>query len=93
MTDDQLFALLKAEGYLRPRRLPNGCVACLMVMNFTTWLYMDVALDGWRTRYCYENLTDALDALESWDGAGDPPGPWIKQKPEERLGPGAVGKP
>ena len=26
-------------------------------------------------------------AFATWDGVGDPPGDWIKQKPEDRLNP------
>lgn len=36
--------------------------------------------DMYYGRYCYENLSDAKDAIETWDGIGDPPGPWIKYK-------------
>ena len=43
---------------------------------------------GYRTRYCYPTIEAAEAALGVWTGDGDPPGPWIKQKPEERHGPG-----
>jgi len=41
-----------------------------------------VGLDetGYRTRFCYEDKRTALFALLTWDGRGDPPGPWIKEK-------------
>jgi len=43
-------------------------------------------------RYCYESVELASAALATWDGEGDPPGPWIKFKSAscERLGPGSL---
>lgn len=54
--------------------------------------YNITTADGasWRTRFCYEHSIDAVLAVQDWDGQGDPPGPWLKQKPEDRLGPGMV---
>jgi hypothetical protein len=31
-------------------------------------------------RYCYPSHADALEALRTWNGEGDPPGEWIKHK-------------
>jgi hypothetical protein len=40
-----------------------------------------VEKDGaYASRYCYSRLQDAAEALLAWDGAGDPPGPWLVQK-------------
>lgn len=41
-----------------------------------------VGLDVWqyRTRFCYPRLDLALHALLTWDGSGDPPGSWLKEK-------------
>jgi hypothetical protein len=41
-----------------------------------------VGLDeiGYRTRFCYPDFLSASLALSQWDGRGDPPGPWIKEK-------------
>lgn len=40
------------------------------------------------TRWCYAHRATAVTALDLWDGRFDPPGDWIKQKPEDRYGPG-----
>jgi hypothetical protein len=77
-------------GYSPARRLPNGEMAGVTPMLTTFALFVGLTARGWRTSYYYEHKADAEAALAAWDGAGDPPGPWIKQKPEERLGPGAV---
>lgn len=38
-------------------------------------------------RYCYPSKDDALAALRDWNGKGDPPGRWAKEKVSGRLGP------
>lgn len=85
--DTQLHDLLVKEGYLFPRKLPNGEWLALKKMLYTTGLFIIENKTSWRTRWCYENHNDALAALVYFDGVGDPPGPWIKQKPEDRLNP------
>jgi hypothetical protein len=75
--------------YENPRQLPDGRWAALMRMMFTTGLYIVEDEFSWSTRWCYERFSDALHALETWDGTGDPPGDWIVQKPQQRMGPGA----
>jgi hypothetical protein len=49
---------------------------------------IDLATDGW----CYDKreTVEALIAFLSWDGTGDPPGPWIKHLGSGRKGPGAA---
>lgn len=75
------------EYYSQIRTLPTGEVAGLVRQIFTTGLCVGLGEFSHRTRYCYESYMDAKVALSSWDGLGDPPGPWIKQKPEDRLNP------
>lgn len=80
---------IKAHGYAFAKQLPSGEWLGVQKMLFTTGLFVITADGGsWRTRYCYEHSIDAILACMDWDGAGDPPGPWIKQKPEDRHGPG-----
>lgn len=79
-----------AFGYLACRELPTGEVVAIMPMLFTAGLFCGVAENSYSRRYCYENLAEARAAMLAWDGNGDPPGPWIKEKPSDRLGPGAI---
>ena len=72
------------------RELPTGVNAGIQDMNYTAGLFVDMDETGYRTRYCYATRAEAEAALQAWDGNGDPPGQWIKQKPEDRLGPGAT---
>jgi hypothetical protein len=75
------------DGYLLPRLLSDGRVLALIEQIFTVAL-VEIGKDGPVQRYCYENLGDAIEALGQWDGNGDPPGNWIKQKlPVERMNP------
>ena len=85
-----LVAKLNAEGYTRCTLLLTGELAGIMPMLYTTGLFVGITEAGWRTRFCYEHRKDAIAALDAWNGLGDPPGPWIKEKPSDRLGPGAV---
>lgn len=82
--------LLRREGYIEPRQLPDG--RWIGVRRFFHTVALVVGLDetGYSYRYCYEahRWPDAItDALE-WNGEGDPPGMWIKQKGRmDRLNP------
>ncbi len=83
MTADEINAL----GYSGARQLPTGEWVAVQSMLYTTGLFIVVDGLSWKTRWCYERAEDANVALTTWDGKGDPPGPWIKQKPEDRLNP------
>lgn len=76
-----------ALGYYRAKPLSNGEWLALQRMLYTTGLFIVVDEDWWRTRFCYERSADAEAAFAVWDGLGDPPGMWIKQKPQDRLNP------
>jgi hypothetical protein len=71
---------LQAEGYQNVRSVPGRGVCGLYRFAFTTGLVIGIDDIGYYGRYCYSNRQDALEALEKWDGQGDPEGPWIKYK-------------
>ena len=75
-------------GYSPVKQLTTGELAGVSDYMFTAGLVVGLDATGWRTRYCYATRPLAESALAAWDGNGDPPGPWIKQKPEDRHGPG-----
>ncbi len=74
--------------------LDSGRVLCIRRFIYTWGLHVDVKFDGgfidFSARYCYERIDGATAALLTWDGNGDPPGMWVKEKVSERLGPGAL---
>ena len=85
-----LTALLLKEGYRSIKAMPDGMICGLQRQLFTTGLIVGLSADGYQRRYCYEHENDAARALAAWDGADDPSGPWIKEKPSDRIGPGAT---
>ena len=78
---------------LDSRVVPGQGLCAVRHFIYTDGLMTHVQIDrvscGFEARYCYEDRAAALKALHTWDGKGDPPGPWIKEKTSERLGPGA----
>jgi hypothetical protein len=81
---------LNENGYTHVKVMPDETVCAIQRQLFTVGLIVGLDRVGWKRRYCYEREYDAREALIHWDGKGDPPGPWIKEKPSDRLGPGAV---
>ncbi len=79
---------LVEEGYIMPRKLPTGEWVAVCQFILTWGLLVGVDRVGYRTRFCYERQKDAMLAALRWDGTGDPPGPWIKEKGAiDRLNP------
>ena len=78
-------------GYWPAKRLPAGAWegdwAGVCDQMFTASINVGIDRIGYKTRFCYETRQIAEAALLIWDGEGDPPGPWIKQIPEDRHGP------
>ena len=68
------------HGYIPARVLASGECAGVMRMVYTAGLFVGLTDWGYRTRFCYPTIEDAIRALAEWDGHGDPPGPWIKEK-------------
>jgi hypothetical protein len=81
---------LHAQGYQMVRELPNVGYIGVMPMLFTFGLFVGLDSRSYVRRYCYKHFHEAAHALGTWDGIGDPPGPWIKEKMSVRLGPGAT---
>lgn len=90
----ELAEILKRNGYSVFRRLDNGEVAGISQFIYTFGLVLGLDETGYRTRFCYPDFASALQALLIWDGFGDPPGPWIKEKGRiERMRPNIGGIP
>lgn len=79
---DALRLHLQNEGYVGTREIPGRGVCALYKFMFTVGLVYGLDDTGYKGRWCYDNVTDALTALITWDGIGDPPGAWIKYKGE-----------
>jgi hypothetical protein len=87
MADDLTEAEVLSLGYILARPLGNGEWLAVAPQLYTTGLFVVPDRDHYRTRYCYERSFEAVHAFLTWDGEGDPPGMWVKQKPEDRLNP------
>jgi hypothetical protein len=84
MIDDDTRAIFEKHGYSNLKVLANGELAGVQMFLFTYGLTVGLGFIGYRTRFCYHTKSEAVEALRQWDGTGDPPGLWIKQKPEDR---------
>jgi hypothetical protein len=82
--EKEFLQLLEHEGYFFPGKLPaTGEWIGLRAFMYTVGLCIGLDEWGYRRRFCYPDLASALEALIAWDGEGDPPGPWIKEKGED----------
>ncbi|WP_139339112.1 hypothetical protein [Marinobacter lutaoensis] len=52
----------------------NGRTAGVKPFLFTWAIIADFTPSGYKERWCYHSLTDALAALNDWDGNGEPDG-------------------
>lgn len=71
---------MQEEGYYAIREISGKGFCGLMRFAFTVGLVIGMNDVGYYGRYCYHSNAEALKALESWDGTGDPSGEWIKYK-------------
>lgn len=68
------------DNYVAVREVPTQGVCALGPLAFTTGLFCGLQEWGYKYRYCYADVIDALAAIETWDGTGHPEGPWIVRK-------------
>ena len=71
---------LETEGYYEIREISGIGLCGLRKFIFTTGLVIGIGEIQYYGRYCYSNESDALEALNKWDGKEDASGPWIKYK-------------
>jgi len=66
------------------RDIPNKGLCGIKRMAFTVGLCYNlnnnIVSANYEGRYCFHTKAQALEALNTWDGTGDPPGNWIKHK-------------
>lgn len=86
---ERVIKALEAEGYRGVKAIDDGRFVGWMRQIFTTGLFV-MTEHSVERRYCYEHAIAAAAAVVLWDGKGDPPGPWLKEKPSDRLGPGVT---
>lgn len=79
---DELVAYLGSLGYHHVRRLPDGTIVGLNRLIYTHALYVGLDATSYRRRYCYENLVDAIGAVQEMTSGEDEPQGWIARRPE-----------
>ena len=77
------------EDYEEIREISERGICGLYNFMFTTGLVIGITKTSYTGRYCFPSKTEAIKAIRSWDGTGDPIGDWIKYKgyPDERSNP------
>jgi len=73
-----------SDAFLAVREIPGLGLCAVQRFVFTCGLLVNVRISGlsydYDARFCYSLSRDALRDLQDWDGKGDPPGDWIKEK-------------
>jgi hypothetical protein len=80
MNKDQLFKYLETEGYSHLTEIPGRGICGVTRMIYTTGLVYGIDRYSYKGRYCFETMAVAVQSLNEWSGADDPPGDWIKHK-------------
>lgn len=76
-------AYLATQGYTDLRVLPDGTIAGLVPLLFTTGLCMGLSEITWQKRYCFEAREDALSALQGLSSIEDEPAGWVARRPQD----------
>lgn len=81
------------DQFLLTRHVAGHGLCGVQRFAFSCGLLVNLRFDGlgyfYDARYCYPGL-DAVAALIEWDGTGDPPGEWIKEKVSGRRRDGST---
>lgn len=81
MISDDLKKHLQNEGYTDLKEIPGRGICGIQRFMFTTGLVYGIQNKGYDGRYCYKYRWDAVNALQNWNGIGDPnDSEWIKHK-------------
>lgn len=78
------FDTIDEHGYFARKTLPDGRIAALATMLYTTRLLWFHPGDQPREFWCYPHLVEAVAAFYVWDGEGDPADGWVKHHPSHR---------
>ncbi|MBB5411856.1 hypothetical protein HDG34_005822 [Paraburkholderia sp. HC6.4b] len=80
MTNPDLLDYIARQGYSHVRELPDGTIVGLCRLLFTTGLCIDLDIEGWGRRYCFERREDALRELEKLRSGDDVPTDFVGQR-------------
>jgi len=75
---------IKAMGngtFIDVRELADGTIIGLGKLLYTTAIYIDMDLCGWRQRYCFDDPKRVAAEYDSLASGDDTPVGWIAQRP------------
>ena len=75
-----------AKAYRQFWTLPDGRLCGLLRLLFHWTVHVDIDPVGYRDRYCFMTPELAIEAMDQWDGTGDPIN-WHKHPSTGRLRP------
>lgn len=62
------------NGYLHFRQFEDGGDACIAPLMFTAAILYGLSDFSYEDRWCYKSVEAAKEALDAWDGTGEPEG-------------------
>jgi len=81
MSDNkELIEMLEVQGYKHLRKIPGRGLCGIFRFMFTFGVLHGLDGFGYAGRWCYGSEVEALYALNTWLGEGDPKGNWLKYK-------------
>ena len=80
MTDPVFLAFLTANNYTNLRELPDGTVAGLQKLLFTTAICTGLDSFGWAYRWCFDDPALAASELAKLESMDDEPTGYIARR-------------
>lgn len=69
--------MIDINGYTAVAYNPSKNICALKRIGHTVGLFYDIDYTGYMGHYCYHSWDEAIEAINTWDGEGRPPGNWI----------------
>ena len=82
--NQRLVALIKEiGGYADVKLLPDGSVAAIGRLIFTTAVYLGCTVEGWERRFCFEDTAKAISEYGRLESEDDELVGWVARRPEQ----------
>ncbi len=82
MTEDLVSEVKRLGNYTDVKVLPDGSVAAIGSLMFTTAVYLGCTLWGWERRFCFQDPIKALEQYQSLASEDAELVGWIARRPE-----------
>lgn len=80
MTDQEMLAHLKEQGYQDARVLEDGSIVAIGNLMYTRAIYMDCNMTGFGRRFCFEDRALADTEFARLKTEDDEPVGWIARR-------------